>query len=250
MSLTKTTGVVLRGTNFKEADRILEIYSDQLGKVRAVAKGVRKIKSRLAGHLEPFTYVDLMLAQGRGDLAAVTGAKAIEHYAGLRRNLKAVAAASYLAELVGRLTPDGQASRRFPTLLRAALRALDAGHDPRRVVSYYEWQAVGVAGWEPSLRSCASCHEPLFPGGLSFSVGLDGVLCKGCHVHDPSGRAVSAEAVKLLRQFAERPFTEVEGLLVGDGVRAEAAALTELVVHITLEREPKSRSFLRHVETV
>ncbi len=250
MSLTKTRGVVLRGTNLKEADRILEIYSDQLGKVRAVAKGVRKIKSRLAGHLEPFTYVDLMFAQGRGDLPTVTGAKALEHFAGLRRNLKAVAAASYLAELVGRLTPDGQASRRFPTLLRAALRALDAGHDPKQIVSYYEWQAVGVAGWEPSLRTCASCHQQLFPQGLSFSVSLGGVLCRDCRVHDPSGRPVSPEAVKLLRQYAERPFAEVEGLLVGDGVRAETAGLTELIVHITLEREPKSRSFLRHVEAV
>lgn len=250
MSLTKTRGVVLRAINIKEADRILEIYTDDLGKVRAVAKGVRKIQSRLAGHLEPFTYVDLMFAQGRGDLPTITAARAISHYPGVRHDLKRVAAASYVAELVGRLTPDGQVSRRFPELLRAALKEFNSQSDPSRVASYYEWQALIVSGWEPNLRSCVHCSEHLYPQALSFSISLGGVLCKNCHAHDKEAVQVSPEAVKLLRVYSEQPFRETQGLLVSDKVRKEVKRLVSQVVRYTLEREPRSKAFLAHMETV
>lgn len=250
MSLTKTRGVVLRAINIREADRILEIYSDDLGKLRAVAKGVRKIQSRLAGHLEPFTYVDLMLAKGRGELPTVTAARALKHYEGVRRDLKRVAAASYIAELVGRLSPDGQASRYFPKLLRSALEELASEQDARRVTSYYEWQALAVAGWEPNLRTCVHCDGKLYPSQLAFSIALSGVLCKSCRAHDKEALDISPEAVKLLRLYSEAPFREVRGLLVTDRVHKEAKKLVDQVVRYTLEREPRSKSFLAHVETV
>ena len=248
--LTKTKGVILRAIDIKEADRILEIYTDDLGKIRAVARGVRKISSRLAGHLEPFTYVDLMLAQGRGDLPTITGAKALEHYPALRRDLGRVAPAAYISELVSKLTPDGQGSKRFPDLIRYALRGLDTDSDPRRVVSYYEWQAILVGGWQPSLHSCVGCGQKLYPQDLSFSVAMSGILCKQCTQEDPEAVSVSPEAVKLLRCYSEMPFVDVEGLLVTEAVRKETTHLTDLLVRYLLSREPRSKAFLRHVETV
>lgn len=250
MNLTKTRGVVLRAINIKEADRIIEIYSDDLGKVRAVARGVRRIQSRMAGHLEPFTYVELMFAQGRGDLPTITGAKALEHYGSIRHDLKRMSVASYLSELIGRLTPDNQASRRFPELLKAALTALDNGHDPKLVTGYFEWQAITVAGWEPNLYNCASCHQKLYPVELAFSHMSGGVLCPDCRQTDREARAVSPEAVKLLRCHAERSFNDVEGLLVSNKVRQEVKRLTDHIVRQTLEREPKSKVFMMHLETV
>lgn len=250
MSLTKTRGVVLRTINIREADRIIEIYSDDLGKVRAIARGVRKIQSRLAGHLEPFTYVDLMFAQGRGELPTITGAKALEHFEFIRRDLHKVAVASYLSELVGKLTPDNQVSRRFPELLRTAFKALDADHDTKLVASYFEWHAITVAGWEPNLYACASCHQPLYPPDLAFSHMFTGVLCGSCRSADREAATISAEAVKLLRFNSERSFSEVAGLLVTDHIRQEVRRLTELIVYQTLEREPRSKAFMRHLETV
>lgn len=250
MSLSKTRGVILRAINIREADRILEIYTDELGKVRAVAKGVRKIQSRLAGHLEPFTYVDLMLAQGRGDLPTITGARALEHYQSIRKDLNRVAVASFLAELVSRLTPDNQASRRFPVLLRESFKMLDAGYDPVNVGSYYEWKMLGAAGWEPQVKQCVACHERLYPQGLGFSLDLGGVLCKNCVHQDREVIQVSPELVKLLRCYADRPFTDIEGLLVSKKVRQETARLTDRTVRHTLEREPRARAFMRHLETV
>lgn len=250
MSLTKTRGVVLRTINVGEADRILEIYSDDLGKVRAIARGVRKIQSRLAGHLEPFTYVDLMFARGRGDLPTITGAKAIQHYPGIRTDLDRVASASYLADLVGRLNPDAQVSKRFPTLVKDGLAMLDAGHEPTHVVGYYEWRMIMASGWQPDFYACVNCNQKLFPQALAFSLALGGVLCKHCHTKDPEAIQASPEAIKLLRCYSERPFAEVVGLLVGTKVRVETNRLVDRVVKHTLEYAPRSKAFLTHLETV
>lgn len=247
MSLTKTRGVVIRATNLREADRILEIYSDDLGKIRAVARGVRKIQSKLAGHLEPFTYVDLMLAKGRGDLPTITGAKAISHFSGIRKDVERMASAAYLAELVSKLNPDGQASRRFPELLRGSLEALDNGHDPAGVVAYFEWRALTTAGWQPELQHCVNCYQKLYPQGLSFSLAGGGVYCKNCANLDPEAFAVTPEAVKLLRCYTDRTFDEVEGVMVGKNVRAETNRLVDRVVRHTLERAPRSKAFLAHL---
>lgn len=250
MNLTRTRAMVLSGKSFREADKILEFYSDDYGKIRAVAKGVRKIKSKLGGHLEPFTDVDLMLAKGRGELWTVTGAKAVTHYPGMRRNLQAVAVASYLAELVGRLSPDAQANQWFPDLLRTAFSSLEAGHDPNRVVAYYEWQSIMLAGWEQDLRHCTHCRQRLYPQGLSYSTTLGGVLCKECADEDRQALAISPDVVKLLRCYAERPFGDVQGLLVGKSVWKETKQVSDRVVRQILEREPKSRAFLETMETV
>lgn len=250
MSLTKTKGVVIRAINLREADRILEIYSDDLGKIRAVARGVRKIQSKLAGHLEPFTYVDLMLARGRGDLPTITGAKAIAHYAGLRSDVDRVASAAYLAELVSRLNPDEQTSQRFPVLLRDAFQALDTGHDPAQVVAYYEWNAVTAAGWQPELGHCVNCYQKLYPQGLRFSLAAGGILCKNCEQLDREATSVSPEAVKLLRCYSTMTFDEAEGVLVGKAVRKETNQLVDTIVTHTLERAPKSKAFLAHLEAM
>ncbi len=249
MSILKTRAIVLRTIDLREADRIIELYTDQYGKLRAVARGIRKISSRLAGHLEPFTDTEVMLAEGRGDLPTITGAKAVCHYAGLRRDLAAVAAASYVAELVCRLTPDQQPSRRFPVLLRECLQALDRQHDSQVVARYFEWRAIQASGWEPDLRHCALCHRQLSPHGLAWSFAHGGVLCSQCRVQDPAARAVSADALKVLRLYAEQPFSEAAGVLVTTAVQRETRKLVDQVVSATLEREPKSRAFLNHLET-
>lgn len=250
MSLTKTKGVIIRATNLREADRILEIYSDELGKIRAVARGVRKIQSKLAGHLEPFTYVDLMLAKGRGDLPTITGAKAISHFSGLRKDVERMASASYLAELVSRLNPDEQTSKRFPALLRDSFEALDTGHRPAQVVAYYEWYAVTAAGWQPELDHCVNCYEKLYPQGLSFSLSAGGVLCKNCVQLDREAIAVSPEAIKLLRCYSTMTFDEAEGVMVGKDVRKETNRLVDQIVKHTLERAPRSKAFLAHLEAL
>ena len=108
----RTEALVIRHTNFGEADRILTLYSREKGKIRVVAKGVRKLKSRKAGHLEPFTRVQLQLAKGR-DLPIVTQAETIEAYLNIRNSLETTAQAAYVLEILDRFTFDEEENRDF-----------------------------------------------------------------------------------------------------------------------------------------
>src|SRR6476646_11311739 len=121
-----TEAICLRRTDFGEADRILTLFTPTYGKVRAVAKGVRRTTSRLAGHLEPFTRTQLLLATGR-DLDIVTQAEAKERLDALRQDVGHATGAGYVAELVDRFLEDADPHPRLYTLFVETLRLLDDG---------------------------------------------------------------------------------------------------------------------------
>src|SRR3972149_8885659 len=125
----RAEAVVLRHSDWGEADRMLTLYTRQMGKVRAIAKGVRKVRSRKSGHLEPFTRVNLQLARGR-DLFIVTQAEAVDTYLGLRDNLVRVGYASYIVELLDRFTYDEDENPSLFRLLTDSLMRLDQESDP------------------------------------------------------------------------------------------------------------------------
>lgn len=248
-TLIRTRGTILRTWNLGEADRILEIQTDELGLVRAVARGVRKIKSKLAGHLEPFTDVELMLAEGRGDLMTVTGAKAITARAGLRTDLDRMTSASAVAELVSKLSPDRQVSRRFPGLVRDALGALNDSPEPTYTAAYFEWQLIRASGWEPQLGECVSCGVPLEAGQVSFSFQAGGTICRDCRTDDPQAVEVSVDVIKLLRLFTRRTYLEVAAVAVSEFAQTGAIRIVDSLVHHTLDREPKAKRVTRQLRT-
>src|SRR5918997_2491482 len=124
--LYKDEGIVLKTIKLGEADRILTLYTAHGGKVRAVAKGVRKTKSRFGGRLEPFTRVDLMLYRGRS-LDTITAVDIVESFKDVRDDYESLTAAASLAELVDKVTPDRERALPVYALLVAGLRALAAG---------------------------------------------------------------------------------------------------------------------------
>jgi len=133
----KTEGIVLKRRNFSEADKILTIYSKHYGKIRAVAKGVRKLKSRKAGNLELFNHCQLVLTKGR-NLDIISEVQAINTFRRWRKNLIKVGVAYYFCELVDRLTPDEQANKAVFELLRSFLEKMDTASLPNLVRSFEE----------------------------------------------------------------------------------------------------------------
>jgi len=133
----KTEGIILKRTNFGEADRILTIYSKHYGKIRAIAKGVRKITSRKGGNVEAFNHVSLFLAQGR-NLDIVTEVEVINAFKSWRKNLRKVGLAYYFCELVDKLTPDGQANRVVFELLRKFLAKIEEESESELARSFEE----------------------------------------------------------------------------------------------------------------
>ncbi|NQV06489.1 DNA repair protein RecO [bacterium] len=177
MALRHDQGIVLRGYPFGEADRVVVLLSPNHGKLRTVAKGVRKTKSRFGGRLEPFTHVDVVLYEGR-NLDTVTQVSVIEAYPRLRGDLDKVLAAGTMVEVVDAVAQENEGSHRAFLLLQRGLSALETGPLHDDIVPAYLLKAAEVVGIAPALTACAACGSS---DGLDrFSLSAGGVLCPQC----------------------------------------------------------------------
>lgn len=179
MALRNDQGIVLRSYPFGEADRVVVLLSPNRGKIRTVAKGVRKTKSRFGGRLETFCHVDLVLYEGR-NLDTITSASLIEAFQGLRVDLDRVVAAGTLVEVVDAVAGENESELRLFLLLQRGLRALDAGPAHPDFVTSFLLKAVATIGMAPALDHCAGCGTVDDLRLFSFAAG--GVLCPRCRV--------------------------------------------------------------------
>jgi len=187
--LYRDEAVVLRTHKLGEADRIITLLTREHGRVRAVAKGVRKTTSRWGSRLEPFTHVDLQLAEGR-NLDVVTQAETIDPFAaGLGRDYERYTAGSVMLETADRLvTEERQPSVQQFLLLVGGLRAMTAGeHRPGQVLDSYLLRSLAVSGYAPSFDHCARCGDPGPHRWFNPSAG--GVLCPNCKLPGSAGPA-------------------------------------------------------------
>ncbi|MGH8934462.1 MAG: DNA repair protein RecO [Egibacteraceae bacterium] len=209
MALYREQGVVLRTYKLGEADRIVHLLAQGRGKVRAVAKGIRRPGSKLGGRLEPFSHVDLQLYEGR-DLDIVTQAELITPFADLREDWTLSACASAMVEAADQLAQPGERSNPLFLLLLQGLRALSgAPHHPALMLDAYLLRLVALAGYHPSLDHCASCGDPGAHG--VFSIAGGGALCGACAPRDSRPLDPSARALlDVLAQSSWADLAEVE----------------------------------------
>ncbi len=191
MGLYRDEGVVLRTMRLGEADRIVTLATRSHGKVRAVAKGVRKTKSRFGGRLEPIGHVSLLLYEGR-ELDVVTQAETLDHFRSIRDDLDRVGRATSMLEAVDQVAQERQANPRLYSMLVGALRAL-AARDAPLVVPAFFWKLLSLEGSRPVLDECVSCRAT--DGLEAFDQGEGGVLCRSCR----RGRPISPEALAIVR---------------------------------------------------
>lgn len=196
--LYRDEGVVLKTIKLGEADRIVTLYTRDNGKVRAVAKGVRKTKSRFGGRLEPFTHVNLLLYRGRGELDTITSVDIVEAFVEMRHDLNGLAGASALAEAIDKITPDRESALSTYALLLAGLKAL-ASDAHGTVVPAFLVKLLSIAGYHPQLGACAGCGSPGPLGGFSPSLG--GAVCELCWHEDPHAFGVTPEAIALMAEL-------------------------------------------------
>ena len=177
MALRHDQGIVLRSYPFGEADRVVVLISANNGKMRTVAKGVRKTKSRFGGRLEPFTHVDLVLYEGR-NLDTITQVSVIEPFPRLRADLDAVIAAGTMVEGADAVAQEDESSMRLFLLLQRGLRALESGERGANLITSFLLKLADVVGVAPSLLECASCGRVDDLHRFSFAGG--GVICDWC----------------------------------------------------------------------
>lgn len=239
----RAQGIVIRHREFGEADRILSLYTLEKGKVQAIAKGVRKIKSRKAGHLEPFTQVILQLAKGR-NLDVITQVDTIRNFENIKKNLILTAQASYVLEILDRFTYEEGENRPLYNLLIETLVRLDNGISPAIAVHYYEVHLMDILGFRPQLQECVVCGAAIQPENQYFSAKLGGVVCPRSLSGDPSAWSISMEALKYLRFFQRSPWPQVKNRSIPEEVDKELSVLIEKYLTYLLEYNLKTPGFL------
>lgn len=242
MPIITTQGVVLKRRNFHEADRILTIFTKKLGKISARARGVRKTKSKLAGHLEPYMLVDMRLAEGV-TWYTLTEAQIIEAFPKLRLNLKQTSAAYYVGELVTLLFQDNDPHPRIFNLLVEMLGMLEQGKNGLLLPSFL-WHVMAEIGYSPELFYCVKCAKKLTQNDLYFSHSLGGFL-DGLHrSEDPTAQPVLPETVKLLR-VARNNVNLIPRIAIDEKIAQEFRMIVTDFSRRVLEREPKSERFIK-----
>lgn len=245
--ILKVEAVVLEHHEWGEADRLLSLFTREHGRLRAVAKGVRRIRSRKAGHLEPFTRVALVLARGR-DLWIVTQAETLEANLALHGDLEGIGYASYVVELLERLTYEEGPNPDLYRLLVETLRCLDENLDPPALIlRYFELHLLDLAGFRPELKECVTCRRPIQPEDQYFSSALGGVLCPTCGKLEPSARPVSMNALRYLRHLQRSTYAEARRARPAPTVAGEMERLLQDYLSYILETRLNSPEFLRQV---
>lgn len=233
----KTEAVVLRSIRYGEADRIIHLYTPHRGRVGAIAKGVRRARSRFGGRLEPFFRLHIELHEGRGELLTVTGAQTIDPHARLRASAWALDAAARACDAVGRLFETSEPHPGVFNLLCRQLALLDerAGEpadaaDARAGTLAFRLKLLVAAGLAPQLGACANCGEREHLVGFSGAAG--GVVCAACEAGSFP-----------LTQEAHGFMTEALGRALSDAPQADGRALgqVERAIAATLEHHAHVR---------
>jgi DNA repair protein RecO (recombination protein O) len=231
----KTEVIVLRSIRYGEADRILHLYSQDHGRLSAIAKGVRRVKSRLGGRIEPFARVNLILREGRGELCTITGADTVHAHPALRERRASLERATQACDAVLRLLDSTEPNRPAYNLLAHELALLDASPEAavRAQALTFRMKLLLAAGFAPELAACASCGEREHLGAFSAAAG--GIVCPGCEAGSfPLGEEGHAFLVgALARPLADYPDASDRALAQADRAIGETL---EHHAHVRLRR--------------
>ncbi|NUS72487.1 MAG: DNA repair protein RecO [Corynebacteriales bacterium] len=238
--LYRDHAIVLRLHKLGEADRIITVLTKRHGKIRAVAKGVRKTSSRFGARLEPFSHIDVQLYLGRS-LDVVSQVETLTHFGkNIMSDYAGYTAASVIAETAERLVDEErEPALRLYLLTVGALRSIAAGeHDPPLILDAYLLRAMATAGWEPALQACAVCGRD--GAHRAFSVASGGCVCTGCR---PPGSATPApETLELMSALLHGSWNYADASV--EKIRREASGLIAAHLQWHLERGLRSLPFV------
>jgi DNA repair protein RecO (recombination protein O) len=242
-----TEAIVLSRFDLGEADRVLTLITPGIGKLKAIAKGIRRPTSRLGGSLEPFAELNLLLARGR-TFDVVTEVHVGHAWLSLRDSLESAATAWYLAELADRSLEERHAAEPLYLLLRRAYELLDAGMAPGRVARWYEMHLTDELGVRPELDRCVECDRVLeAEEAFRWVPPLGGVLCQRCPGPPASRTALSLEALKLLKAYQRLDVEALAALRQAATIEREVESAMREFIRFALERDARSLAFLDEV---
>jgi DNA repair protein RecO len=242
-----TDAIVLSRFDYGEADRIMTLFTPTHGKLKAIAKGVRRTKSRLGGSLEPLAELRVALARGR-TFDVVTQVQVSHAWLRLRDSLESTATAWYFAELADRALEERHEAEGLYALLRHSYELLDAGMDTGRVARWYEMHLADELGVRPEVDRCVECDRLLESDEeFRWVPPLGGVLCSRCPGPPAERAGLSLEGLKLLKAYQRLDVEALAGLRLPVVVEREVEQAMRDFLRISLERDARSLEFLDEV---
>lgn len=248
--LYRTHAVVLRRRDFKDADRILTVFTPNYGKLELLAKGIRKTTSRKAGHLELFSHSALMVAKGR-TWDIVTEVVGVESFPAIRTDLDKISQANYIGELVDCFTESGDENQPLWDLLILTLQELNQlppGQDGLMLLHWFEMHLLSLVGFQPQLFECLNCDEELQPVTNFISLLEGGVFCPNCAQGRRDLEPIEVDVLKVLRFIQTRPWPTVRQVNVRAHILRQVDNLLYRYLLVILERQLKSVEFMRRLQ--
>jgi DNA repair protein RecO (recombination protein O) len=241
-------GIILRKQDYRESDRLFIIYTDELGKIEAVAKGVRKIKSKMAGHLDLFSVVDLMVAPGR-TYYQIAGADRIKNFLNIKSNLAKTVLASFCLETVDNFTKPEHPDFKIYKLLEEMSEIFNDGKikdflKPYILSKFFVLKMMAFLGWAPELYNCVKCKNKIIPNGNYFDPMRGGLSCGKCGKGD---LPISTAAIKILRFVLQRNLKNSAALKITKANIKELARIIDNFSAVHEDRELKSAMWITHL---
>jgi DNA repair protein RecO (recombination protein O) len=242
-----TDAIVLSRFDYGEADRILTLITPGGGKIKAIAKGIRRQKSRIGGSLEPFAELRVALAQGR-TFEVVTQVDVVHPWLNLRDDLVSFGTASYLAELANGTLEEHHAAESVYIMLKRAYEILDAGMAPGRVARWFEMHLADELGVRPEVDRCVECGRLIEADErYRWIPPLGGLLCERCPGPPFERAGLSLDALKLLKAYQRQDVEALAALRVRPAVEREVEMAMREFLAYSLDRRPRSLAFLDEV---
>ena len=249
--LYKTKAIILGGRDLREADKLLTFYSLDLGKRKAIAKGIRKTKSKFGANLEPFTLSKLLVytksRHHHDNLDIITDAEAQRSFKTTRESLIGFGCSSYMSEFLNEMVHEGEPSKPLFNLFYRFLSALEDGLDPFLVVSGFSMQAFGIFGYHPVIDRCCLCGKDikkLKTGSVFFSTGMGGIMCSPCRKEGSFSFELKLPSIGYLKQLLKMHPDLLKSLRLNSVCKKEVEKVIRSYLSFYIEKELKSIKLL------
>lgn len=245
----QTEAIIIRKTKLGEAGRILTLFTPRLGKIQAVAKGVRRPRSKLSGHLELITHSQVTLARGK-NIDTIIGSQTINSFLEIKSDLVLLSYALYFSELVNLFAAENAENHSLFNLFLDTLKRL--GHDTNNELlrRYFEVQLLSAVGYRPQLKQCVCCRKQLIGNNNTFSPVDGGILCVNCSANRPYSYCLPLNCLETFNLLQEKEFTTLCSYQIKPSVYQELNLTLSSYLRYLLERDIKSAAWLETLKNL
>ena len=249
MQLRKTDAVVIYRADFGESDLLVTLYTPDLGKVKGIAKGAKRSKRRFVNNLQPFSYIRVLFAEGRGGLIRVDEADMIQPFFRISDDISKVLYGSYFLEMVKEMTGEKEANPPLFELVVTFLTLLNDAPVREEYPRVFELRFLDLLGYRLRVTECSICNEQLpLADGAWFSFRHGGAVCQGCHINAQGAVAISGETLQAMEQALMMDLAGVEGIRFSPQVLAEGREILPRFVQHQLGKGLKSLRVMEEVQ--